>query len=95
MSLLCLQLYISGHSLGGALATLFVFEIASMPDDVIPKPVSCFTFGAPYVGDESFRRANSLLQSLGKLRHLRVCNHKDLVTPKDNHLNRLSTMQGH
>ena len=51
-----------------------------MPDNVIPKPVSCFTFGAPYCGDESFRQAHRLLQGLGKLRHLRVCNHKDLVT---------------
>lgn len=51
-----------------------------MPDDIIPKPVSCFTFGAPYVGDESFRQANRLLQGLGKLRHLRISNHKDLVT---------------
>lgn len=74
------KLYITGHSLGGALATLFAFEVASMPDTVIPKPVSIFTYGAPYVGDESFRQANRLLQALGKLRHLRVCNHKDLVT---------------
>lgn len=75
-----IQLYITGHSLGGALSTLFAFEAAAMPDDVVPKPVSCFTFGAPYVGGESFRQANRLLQGLGKLRHMRVCNHKDLVT---------------
>jgi len=51
-----------------------------MPDDVIPKPVSCFSFGMPYVGDASFRQASRLLQGLGKLRLLRVCNHKDLIT---------------
>lgn len=73
------QLYVTGHSLGGALATLFAFEAAAAPDSLIPKPVSLFSIAGPYVGDESFRSAHQLLESLGKLRHLRVSNHKDLV----------------
>jgi len=74
------KLYVTGHSLGAALATLFAFQAASLPDDVVPKPVSCFSFGGPYVGDETFRMAHQVLESRGKLRHLRVVNHRDVVT---------------
>ncbi len=74
------QLYVTGHSLGAALATLFAFLIANEPDSVIPKPVTCISFGSPYVGDESFRLAHQTLESQGKLRHLRVSNYQDMVT---------------
>jgi len=74
------KLFICGHSLGGALATLFAFEVAAMSDNVIPKPVSLFSIASPYVGDYSFRAAHQALESLGKLRHLRISNHKDTVT---------------
>jgi len=74
------QLYVTGHSLGAALATLFAFEAAAQPDSMIPKPISCFSIASPYVGDESFRDAHLLLENLGKLRHLRVSNQKDIVT---------------
>jgi len=77
---LFLQLYVTGHSLGAALATLFAFQAAAEPDFMIPKPVSLFSVAGPYVGDISFRSAHQLLESLGKLRHLRITNHKDLVT---------------
>lgn len=70
------KLYITGHSLGAALATLFAFEAAAEPDNVIPKPVSLFTFGGPYVGDETFRVAFQASETQGKLRHVRVSNHK-------------------
>ena len=75
-----MQLYVTGHSLGAALATLFAFYAATEPDSIVPKPVSLFSFAGPYVGDESFRSAHLLLESMGKLRHLRVTNHKDVVT---------------
>jgi hypothetical protein len=74
------KLYVTGHSLGAALATLFGFQAAAEPDSLIPKPVSLFSIASPYVGDESFRSAHLLLEGLGKLRHLRVVNHKDTVT---------------
>jgi predicted lipase len=74
------KLYVTGHSMGAALATLFAFGAAAEADTVVPKPVSLFTFAGPYVGDQSFREAHQLLESLGKLRHLRVTNHKDIVT---------------
>jgi hypothetical protein len=74
------KLYVTGHSLGAALATLFAFQVATEPDSKIPKPVSLFSIAGPYCGDESFREAHQLLEGLGKLRHLRLSNQKDLVT---------------
>jgi predicted lipase len=74
------KLYVTGHSLGAALATLFAFQVATEPDSKIPKPVSLFSIAGPYCGDVSFRAAHQLLEGLGKLRHLRLSNHKDLVT---------------
>ena len=74
------KLYVTGHSLGAALATLFAFEVASAPDSDIPKPVSLFSIAGPYVGDISFRDAHQQLEAHGKLRHARVTNHKDLIT---------------
>ena len=74
------KLYVTGHSLGAALATLFGFYAATEADEVIPKPVSLFSIAGPYAGDASFRAAHQLLEAHGKLRHLRVSNHKDVVT---------------
>jgi hypothetical protein len=73
------KLYVTGHSMGAALAILFAFYAAAEPDAVIAKPVSVFSIGGPYVGDQSFRSAHQLLESLGKLRHVRLTNHDDLV----------------
>ena len=74
------QLYVTGHSFAGAIATLFAFLAAAEPDAIIPKPVTCISIASPYVGDESFRLAHQMLEGLGKLRHLRITNHKDVVT---------------
>jgi hypothetical protein len=49
------SVYVTGHSLGGALSTLFAFEAAS--DDRIPKPVTCINIASPKVGNLAFRRA--------------------------------------
>lgn len=59
---------------------MFAFLAAAEPDAIIPKPVTCVSIASPYVGDESFRLAHQMLEGLGKLRHLRVSNHKDVVT---------------
>ena len=47
------EIYIVGHSLGGALTTLASFDIASTLD----REVNAITFGAPRVGMEEFRDA--------------------------------------
>lgn len=76
------KLYVTGHSLGGALATLFSFYAAASTDDddvCIPKPVTCVSVASPRVGEGSFQRAFTLLEKQGKLRHLRIANHGDPV----------------
>ena len=46
--------YVTGHSLGGALATLLASDLASRPD---PKPrLAVYTFGSPRVGNAAFAR---------------------------------------
>lgn len=74
------QLYITGHSLGGALSTLFSFYVAASDNPNITKPVKCVSIASPKVGSMSFFKAYQALEREGKIRHLRVSNDKDLVT---------------
>lgn len=52
---------ITGHSLGGAIATLFAIKLALARPDIIPR-LQLITFGAPAVGFEGFK---SLTEKLG------------------------------
>ena len=45
-------LYLTGHSLGGATATLAAARLSDM--GVLPQQLQVITFGAPAVGDEAF-----------------------------------------
>lgn len=72
------NLYITGHSLGGALATLFGFYAAASCS--LPLPVTIVSVASPRVGNIAFARTFAELESQGKLRHLRIANHKDPVT---------------
>merc|ERR1712087_797908 len=64
--------------LGGALATLFGFYAACSNN--VPVPVTIVSVASPRVGNLFFARAFVELESQGKIRHLRVVNHKDPVT---------------
>ncbi|XP_058100295.1 phospholipase A1-Igamma1, chloroplastic-like [Magnolia sinica] len=66
-------LTITGHSLGGALALLNAYEVASSLPDL---PISVISFGAPRVGNIAFR------DELNKMdvKTLRVVNKSDKVT---------------
>lgn len=71
------KLYVTGHSLGGALSSLASFFMASDPE--ITKPVSCLNFAAPRIGDENYLNASRELENAGHLRICRVINDKDSI----------------
>ncbi|CAB9518277.1 Phospholipase A1-II 1 [Seminavis robusta] len=73
------RLYIGGHSLGGALATIFAFECAATTSG-ITKPVTCITSGAPKVGNLQFLKAFESLEEKNWLRCIHVANYRDIVT---------------
>ena len=72
------HLYVTGHSLGAALATIISFFLACEPQG-IPKPVLCVNFAAPRVGDFHFLQACQALESHSYLRIMRVVNDKDSI----------------
>ena len=69
---------VAGHSLGGALAALFVNKLAR---DAVPGGVHLVTFGQPAVGDIDF--AEQLRDRVGARskapRYARVVNHNDII----------------
>jgi predicted lipase len=75
------KLCITGHSLGGALATLFGFycgaKLCLTPQKT--KEVRIFTFASPRVGGESFLYAFQHLERAGWIRHARFSCTNDIV----------------
>ncbi|GAB0492302.1 hypothetical protein MMPV_003564 [Pyropia vietnamensis] len=68
-------IWLTGHSLGGALATLCSYDLARRVA-VPAEEISVVTFGAPRVGNAAFRKVyNSLIP-----RHWRVVLASDVVT---------------
>lgn len=72
------RLVCCGHSLGGAIATLFAFYMSF--EEVIQDQVECTTFASPRVGNTQFWRAYQELELQKRLYHIRVANHRDIVT---------------
>jgi predicted lipase len=67
------KIFVTGHSLGGALATLFAAELACL----VPRlSVTCYVFGSPRVGNRSFAEG---VQALPNLSMLRINNQYDIV----------------
>ncbi|KAA8493684.1 Phospholipase A(1) DAD1, chloroplastic [Porphyridium purpureum] len=64
--------FITGHSLGGAIATIFSLDLAK---DVNREDIHVITFGGPRVGNDSFRRLYNRVIS----RHWRVVVAHDVV----------------
>jgi len=67
-------LYITGHSLGGALACLAAHDITANYD--LPGEITLYTYGSPIVGNGSFAR---LLNSKVP-HHFHIVNDGDLIT---------------
>jgi len=74
------ELYITGHSLGGAMALITALE-AAVRFSVQGKKasVTCVTVGNPMAGGHTFRRALHALEKSGHLRVLGVHRMDDLV----------------
>jgi len=67
------DIYVTGHSLGSALATIFGFEYAcSSCQNVI-----VVSFASPRVGNKAFRKS---FDSIPNLKHYRISNARDIVT---------------
>lgn len=68
---------VTGHSLGGALATLCTLKLALEKN--IPKPIICVSFASPKAGNIRFARAFQELELQRKIICLRVTNHGDVI----------------
>jgi predicted lipase len=52
-----MQVYLTGHSLGGALATLAAFDVTkALKHCGRPTSVACYAFGSPRTGNHEFAR---------------------------------------
>lgn len=67
------SVYITGHSLGGALCTLFGYELSCE----LQNPITVVSFASPRVGNPAFRKA---FDNTSHLSHYRVSNEHDIVT---------------
>jgi len=76
------DLYSSGHSLGGALCTLFGFFAAANDElmSLLDGPVRVYSIASPYVGNWKFKMAFQELERKKRLQHLRIANMEDMVT---------------
>jgi len=70
------DIYVTGHSLGGALAVYFGFKLAETEKYGVVNVVS---YASPYVGTDSFKDAFRTLERKNKLRHIRVSNANDCI----------------
>lgn len=66
-------IYVTGHSLGAALSTLFGYELSREIDN----HVTVVSFASPRVGNPAFRTA---FDAKSNLTHYRVSNNRDMVT---------------
>lgn len=68
------NVFITGHSLGGADATVFAFLLNNEYNDIIIKLI---TFGSPRVGDLKWKNT---FDSINNIINLRITNNRDIVT---------------
>lgn len=67
------SVYITGHSLGGALSTLFGYMLS----EEIENPITVVSFASPRVGNYEWKQA---FESKSNLTHYRITNKRDIVT---------------
>lgn len=82
------NIYVTGHSLGAALATVFTFFAASDQTTLVPidenheraPTITCINFASPMTGNVEFETAFRELEDQGRIRCLRVTNYYDIFT---------------
>jgi hypothetical protein len=72
------KVFVTGHSLGGALATIFSFFASTEERFTQNGPVKCITFGAPMVGGYAFADSFRHQERSQKLMLARFHNSRDL-----------------
>ena len=72
-------MFITGHSVGGALAALFGYFLSS---DFLAKDINVVSFGSPYVGNYAFKCD---FENRPNLIHHRVTNRNDIITATKAH----------
>jgi Lipase (class 3) len=79
---------VTGHSLGGALATLFTFYLVLEKELIVQPqlPIFCINFASPKCGNIQFARAFQELELRKKIICLRVANYRDLITERPDRL---------
>jgi hypothetical protein len=77
------SLYMTGHSLGGALSTLCGFY-AACDEELIQLAanhrVVVYSIASPFVGNWKFRHAFQDLERRRRLQHVRIANREDMIT---------------
>ena len=71
------DIYVIGHSLGGALSTLYGYELSRE----IPNKITVVSFASPRVGNTPFKIA---FDTQPNLIHYRITNKRDIVTAAPN-----------
>lgn len=71
------NVYITGHSLGGALATIAALDITRK--NKLNNPINLYTFASPRVGDNIFADKFNEFISKDKIKAFRFANSEDLV----------------
>ena len=70
------QVFVTGHSLGGALATLAIPDILKNSQFTDPKRITLYTFASPRCGNREFATKFEAT----KVQHWRIANTEDIVT---------------
>jgi len=77
------ELYVTGHSLGGAMTQLLAFTLSgsTKAQAFLPsgKPVTAISFASPHCGTVGYQKKFNEFEKDGKLRHIRVSNNGDAV----------------
>jgi len=74
------KLYVTGHSLGGALSNLFAFAAANVEKDhPFFQKIRVVSFASPIVGNREYNKAFQNCERSGRLSLLRISNEGDVI----------------